>query len=73
MQQQLTFSVIDDACLAAIRNRILAAWVVAKYDNGYYKANSLDKHLNVRKLSDCDDIDALAVYLAYVEGKKNER
>jgi len=67
--RQLTFGVVDDACLADIRNRILAVWRVSGYDNGYHKANSLDKHLGVRKLSECVDIDELVGYLNYVEGK----
>lgn len=69
---QLTFRVIDEACLAAMRNLILAAWGAAKYNHGSHRCNSLLKHLSVRTLSDCEDIDALEEYLAHVEGKKDE-
>ena len=71
VMEQLTFSVIDEACLAAMRNRILAAWPLAGYDNGYHKANSLDKNLGVRSLLDCDDIKALETYLVHVGRKKD--
>lgn len=67
--EQLTFGVIEDACLADTRNRILVAWRAASYNHGCHKQNSLDKHLGVRHLSDCEDIDALEDYLAYVRGK----
>ncbi len=72
--QQLTFSVIDEACLAAMRNRILAAWLDCGYDNGFYKANSLAKNIDVsvRKLSDCSDIDALEKYLGHVRSKRDQ-
>ena len=69
--EQLTLKMVDEACLADVRNRVLAAWPLAGYLHGSHKANSLDKNLGVRKLGDCDDIDALESYLVHVEkGKK---
>lgn len=71
---QLTLDIVDEACLADVRNRILMAWPAHGYQNGYHKANSLEKNIGtgVRKLSDCEDIDVLGEYLAHVEGKKDE-
>lgn len=71
---QLTFRVVDQACVADVRNRIWAAWPLSGYFDAKHRGNSMEKNIamGVRKLSDCDDIELLGEYLAYVVQKSGK-
>ena len=55
--------------IAEVKDRIIALWKAAGYEHGFHKRNSLRKHLDVDRLSECDDWDKLREYETYLEGK----
>ena len=66
VMQQLVFAFT----LAELRNRIVTAQNTMEY-HGCHKSNSLRLHLGVSSLEDCEDLDALVVYLEYLEGRRD--
>jgi len=62
------FPQMQDELIARTRNEIIGLWPERSYFHGKHRANSLEKHLGVRVLSDCDDLSALEAYLAHVKG-----